>query len=400
RVVSVDGGTTAQYKYDHQNRRVTKIVGVAWTHYLWQGSQVIGEHDATTAYTTNPTYQVNSALVDYIYAGSRMISSRDRASGGAPWTTKYYLSDRLSTRLVLNSGGNVLGRQAHLPFGEDFAESGTQEKHHFTQYERDGEIVTDYAVNRQYSSNLGRFMRTDPVGPVIDWPQSLNRYSYAGNDPVNASDPDGRVTDCRIVGTGTIWLSLGADGWARIGSFTLSLCRDIGPLRNDTGVGSGGGGEQKWTEEQCKKGLNDLYTLSGKAEAFAHSVFSEFDAGDALLTEFRNAKDRAIAPPDFRYRKDPEGVRREFSEIGKRAAALAREGGGDYQSALFSARVGRSFLKAFNEKLAEMTAGGCSDTLKSFDKALFDSFVSDIGPQENLFYGAFLEAVIAGLNQN
>ncbi|MFY9557291.1 MAG: hypothetical protein WAV47_21480 [Blastocatellia bacterium] len=50
RVVSVDGGTTAQYEYAHQNRRVTKIVGAAWTHYLWQGSQVIGpSEEASTS---------------------------------------------------------------------------------------------------------------------------------------------------------------------------------------------------------------------------------------------------------------------------------------------------------------------------------------------------------------
>ena len=62
----------------------------------------------------------------------------------------YYLSDRLSMRLVLEASGNVLGRQGHLPFGEDFGESGSQEKHHFTSYKRDGESGTDYAINRQY----------------------------------------------------------------------------------------------------------------------------------------------------------------------------------------------------------------------------------------------------------
>ncbi|MFY9557689.1 MAG: RHS repeat-associated core domain-containing protein, partial [Blastocatellia bacterium] len=160
---------------------------------VWQGSQVIGEHDATTVYTTNPTFQVNSARVDYIYSGSRMISSRDRASSGGQWTTKYYLSDRLSARLVLSTSGTVLGRQAHLPFGVDFGESGTQEKHHFTSYERDGEAGTDYAANRQYSQIVGRFNRPDPYDGSYDLvnPQSLNRYSYVQNDPIDSVDPTG-----------------------------------------------------------------------------------------------------------------------------------------------------------------------------------------------------------------
>jgi YD repeat-containing protein len=45
RVVSVDGGAAAQYSYDHQNRRVKKVAGGATTHYVWEGGQVIAEHD-------------------------------------------------------------------------------------------------------------------------------------------------------------------------------------------------------------------------------------------------------------------------------------------------------------------------------------------------------------------
>jgi RHS repeat-associated protein len=190
RVVSVDGGATAQYRYDHKNRRVCKIIGSSWTHYIWEGSRVIAEHDATTAYSTNPTYQVNSARLDYIYSGARMIRSRQRASSTSPWVTQYYLTDRLSVRMTLDVSGNVLGRESHLPFGEDFGESGTQEKHHFTTYERDGESGTDYAVNRHYAQSLGRFRQADPYKPsgyLVD-PKSWNRYSYVENDPVNFND--------------------------------------------------------------------------------------------------------------------------------------------------------------------------------------------------------------------
>jgi RHS repeat-associated protein len=113
----------------------------------------------------------------------------------ASGTTQYILSDRLSARLVLNTTGSVLGRQAHLAFGEDFAESGTQETHHFTSYDRDGESTTDYAVNRQYSPNVGRFMRVDPVKGSISAPQRLNRYTYVRNNPINRAYPFG-LMDC------------------------------------------------------------------------------------------------------------------------------------------------------------------------------------------------------------
>jgi len=193
RLVKVDNGATASYNYDGQNRRVTKIIGSAWTHYIWEGAHVIAEHDGTTAYSTNPTYQVASARSDYVFSGARMIWNRQRPSSTGSWTASYYLNDRLSVRVVLDSAGNVTGRQAHLPFGEDFAETGTQEKHHFTTYERDSEAGVDYAINRQESPGVGRFMRVDPLSSSAkkESAQSWNRYAYTANDPVNRTDPSG-----------------------------------------------------------------------------------------------------------------------------------------------------------------------------------------------------------------
>ncbi|MFY9611461.1 MAG: RHS repeat-associated core domain-containing protein, partial [Blastocatellia bacterium] len=113
-----------------------------------------------------------------------------RTSSTAPWTTRWFLSDRLSVRMTLDNSGSVLGRQAHLPFGEDFGGSGTQEKHHFTSYERDSESNTDYAWNRQCSQSVGRFNRVDPLAASSKdiLPQSWNRYGYAINDPINMKD--------------------------------------------------------------------------------------------------------------------------------------------------------------------------------------------------------------------
>jgi RHS repeat-associated protein len=177
RIVSVDGGSTASYAYDHQNRRYKKTIGSTVTHYVWQGSQVLAEHNGSTG----------AVLIDYVYSGGRMIAKVESAS------TKYFLSDRLSVRLSLDTSGNVIGRQGHLPFGEDFAESGTQEKHHFTSYERDGESGTDYAVNRQYSATIGRFNRPDPADASVrsNRPQTWNRYTYVNNMVPDRVDPTG-----------------------------------------------------------------------------------------------------------------------------------------------------------------------------------------------------------------
>jgi RHS repeat-associated protein len=147
RIVSADGGATGQYSYDQSNQHYKKVTSGNTTHYIWQGSQVIAEHNGGTG----------AGLIDYVHAGSKMIAKVEVG------TTQYFLSDRLSTRLVLDTSGNVLGRQGHLPFGDDFGESGTQEKHHFTSYERDGETSVNYALNRYYASQVGRFTTSDPI---------------------------------------------------------------------------------------------------------------------------------------------------------------------------------------------------------------------------------------------
>ena len=176
RLVSMDSGA-AQYSYDQNNRRYKKTVGSSVTHYVWEGSQVVSEHDGA-----------GNLLSEYIYSGSRMIA---KSVSGA---MQYFLSDRLSTRVILDTTGNIAGRMAHLPFGDDFAATGSQEKHHLTSYERDGDSGNDYAVNRWHAHGVGRFLQADPyrASGYMQIAQSWNRYSYTRNDPTNRIDRVGR----------------------------------------------------------------------------------------------------------------------------------------------------------------------------------------------------------------
>jgi hypothetical protein len=45
---------------------------------------------------------------------------------------------------------------------------------------------------RYYDIDLGRFITRDPFAGFMDDPQTLNRYIYGGDNPVNHSDPSGR----------------------------------------------------------------------------------------------------------------------------------------------------------------------------------------------------------------
>jgi hypothetical protein len=64
----------------------------------------------------------------------------------------------------------------------------------------------DYAVNRYYGPSTGRFNRPDPFrgSASIAVPQSMNRYTYVGNDSINKTDPLGLIcpTECYNSSTG------------------------------------------------------------------------------------------------------------------------------------------------------------------------------------------------------
>jgi RHS repeat-associated protein len=53
----------------------------------------------------------------------------------------------------------------------------------------------EIAISRYDNSRLGRFMTPDHLADSIANPQSLNRYAYVLNDPINLFDPFG-LGDC------------------------------------------------------------------------------------------------------------------------------------------------------------------------------------------------------------
>lgn len=66
-----------------------------------------------------------------------------------------------------------------------------QPRYKFTGKERDSESGLDNFEKRYYGSSLGRFMSPDPLGGHQGDPQTLNRYAYVRNNPLNLTDPTG-----------------------------------------------------------------------------------------------------------------------------------------------------------------------------------------------------------------
>ena len=258
RLRTVDWGTSNQtsYVYDYANRRIKKYTNAMITYYVWEGNQVIGEYDST-----------GGTVYNYVYSGGRLIART--GSGLINW----YLRDRLSQRLVLDANGNVIGRMAHLPFGEDFAESGTQEKHHFTSYESDSESGADYAVNRQYSQSIGRFMRVDPMAGSLGNPQSLDRYSYVKNDPIRLTDPLGLDDFLPGSGSGVPWDWIWLYGMASLFQNVGNSAPDEVPAIPVASIPSDvlGGGQAL----ECRQRIALLMVAFATAEGFADGILRD-----------------------------------------------------------------------------------------------------------------------------
>ena len=172
--------TTSTYAYDGHRWRMKKIVNGTMTIYIYSGSKVLAEY-VNGAAPTAPTKE-------YVYSGGALLATL------AGSTVTYHYPDHLSNRFETDAVGSVARTFGHLPFGEIWYETGTPDKWKFTGYERDStESGLDYAMNRSYSSGYGRFQSADPdMGSMgLASPQSLNRYEYVLEDPVDLIDPFG-----------------------------------------------------------------------------------------------------------------------------------------------------------------------------------------------------------------
>jgi RHS repeat-associated protein len=176
-VTSTQASAVSTYSYDCKNLRVQKVSGGNTTIYIFSGGKVLAEY-LNGALPTAPTRE-------YVYSGSGLLAKVEAG------TTSYNLTDHLSTRMFTDANGASLGQQGHFPFGDPWYDTASN-KWKFTTYERDSESQNDYAMARYYINRNGRFTSPDPLSGSVGNPQSLNRYAYGANDPINNSDPTGQ----------------------------------------------------------------------------------------------------------------------------------------------------------------------------------------------------------------
>jgi RHS repeat-associated protein len=125
-------------------------------------------------------------------------------------TTTYVLPDAQGTVLAREDAhGNIIARYDYRPYGAQ--QTGPRASAPgYTGHVNDADSGLVYMQARYYDPLIGRFLSTDPMGPSPANLQHFNRYSYAYNNPVRFTDPDGRCPWCAAAGiAGTMLVGAG-----------------------------------------------------------------------------------------------------------------------------------------------------------------------------------------------
>jgi RHS repeat-associated protein len=164
------------YTYDGDGRRVKKSNGRTYWFSSVTGNLLV-ETDGS-----------GTVLSQYIYFGGRRVARKD----GSGNVTYYFEEPAGRTRTITGANGAPCNEADYYLFGGEQSHGNTcDQNYHFAGMYRDGETGNDYTQFRMYESNLGRWMTPDPLAGDISNPQSLNRYAYVLNNPMNFIDPLG-----------------------------------------------------------------------------------------------------------------------------------------------------------------------------------------------------------------
>lgn len=187
RLISVDNGTTATYKYDALNRRIQKVVVEpveTTTNYYYSGDQAIEERNAN-----------NTVMTTYIFG----ISVDDVVQMKRSGNTYYYHKNHLGSVIALtDNNGNLVERYEYDPYGKPFffdannnalEQSAVSNAILFTGRDYDAETSLYYYRARTIHPIIGRFMQHDPLMFI----NGYNLYCYVNNSTTNYIDPLGMI---------------------------------------------------------------------------------------------------------------------------------------------------------------------------------------------------------------
>lgn len=174
RRVLKDAVEVAIFAYDPLGRRLRKATGAVTTSYAYDGEDILWESAS------------NGASALYIH-GPGVDEPLTRMDGSG---FSFYNADGLGSIVgTTDRAGTLVAGRRYDAFGAHEVDAATGD-YAFTGREWDPETRLYYYRARYYDAKIGRFISEDPIGLL----GGLNLYQYAGNNPVNFTDPSGLFT--------------------------------------------------------------------------------------------------------------------------------------------------------------------------------------------------------------
>jgi|GEM_PF-2540258 len=152
--------------YDADGNRVWQTVGGVETHYIWDWVE---------------------SGANYYYFGGRKVAMRTG-------TITYLCGDHLTSTVETNDSGANLS-QLYYPYGAERRSGSLPTPYRYTGQRWESAIGLYFYNARWYDPALGRFIQPDSIVPEPGNPQALNRYTYAGNNPIRYNDPTGHARE-------------------------------------------------------------------------------------------------------------------------------------------------------------------------------------------------------------
>jgi len=182
--------TIIEFRYDVEGNRVSKTV----TKTIINGpatttTQYVVDNNQSYAHVLMELDENGAATAKYTYGDDLLKVSRNG--------DYYYFYDGLgSTRVMTDDQGNVVNRYTYDAYGNQLVtekEQTVENEYLFTGERIDTDTGLVYLRARYYDPTTGRFVQQDSYIGEESEPQSLHRYLYCHNSPVNCVDPSGHM---------------------------------------------------------------------------------------------------------------------------------------------------------------------------------------------------------------